>query len=1116
VATYLEGLRAEQPEELARVNAPGLAALRGYLDSGQAVAFLGAGASAPLYPLWNGLIGELVDAAADRLTREEAATLRALASSTPESAVESVRRKLGTAVYREMLRQVLRVRTDSVTDRSWTPVQELVCRCLFKAVVTTNYDPGIVNARMRVRPGVSATGFTTWEDELELDRWRTGDAFGETELPVLYAHGQHNRPDTVVLATAEYQRAYAGKLPHVLGQLANTGHLVWIGFSFADQRIAAILREINSRTGTRIEPGTAPRHVAVMPWDPEAGDNDPGILTERARIEYGAELVLYPAPGGDHSALSRLLGALADTRFPPVGDLPGRVRAAPATLADASFPVRWVPEPDPVSYFTGRAEELAKLDRWAADLQVAVIGVTAWGGAGKTALVTRWLSEVAGTTRRPDIRGVFGWSFYAGPSAEQWADALLSWAREEFAFVVDQNARPAAEIVRLLMTIPLLLVLDGLEKQQEDPAGQKFGRLLDDGILRAVLTGACLQEHAGLVVLTSRFPFADLEAFDGGRARMLEVPPLTTAEGADLLAAVGGGWLPEQERRSLVASVDGHPLATRILAELLAVRLPGSDLATLRASLATATRTDERVGHVLGFYSNRLHKADRYLLAAVSLFARPAEPETVLTVAKHEAFGSVLAGWTPAKVRDAVRGRLSGLASWHRDGTISAHPLVRDAFRPLALDAAGTVAEATLGGLPGGAVTNRDDALRVVEVIELLLEAGQWQAADDMYDDRCDGGEIWKHLPAAGLGRRAAEAFVGIPDRQTACTAHLGESRTAYYLNWTGMFMIHAGDPVMASGRLRASTGLRRKAENTVNLSIGLVNLASSFVRCGETGQAREAAAEALTCAETLDTYQGPKRVCNSQGYLAWIADIAGDISEAEQRFAAVNQFRVASGVDRLNTFIAALWADYLARTGRPGAAADLIRDTATRCQRNAWNDDTARCDRVLGRLALAADDALMAGKHLTAAATVFRDGDYLAELAYTLPDLAECALLSGNLDEAGFHADEAINIAATCGLAPAHSAALAVRARIRASQAIATGNPDLLHRGRDDADAALRIATVHHQLPWCELDALRARARLDGAEDRDQGWAAKADALHKRLVPPELDPDPLGTSDRE
>jgi len=97
------------------------------------------------------------------------------------------------------------------------------------------------------------------------------------------------------------------------------------------------------------------------------------------------------------------------------------------------------------------------------------------------------------------------------------------------------------------------------------------------------VAGACQQEHGGLVVLSSRFPFADLEGFDGGSARMLEVPPFTAAEGSALLAAAGGGWLAEDERRALVAAVDGHALATGVLAGLLAARPPALDLAALRA-----------------------------------------------------------------------------------------------------------------------------------------------------------------------------------------------------------------------------------------------------------------------------------------------------------------------------------------------------------------------------------------------------------------------------------------------------------------------------------------------------------------------------------------------------
>ena len=91
---YLDGLPPEQAAELTRVNEPGLTALRGYLASGRAVAILGAGVSAPLYPLWTRLIGDLIDAAASRLDDGQAETLRALASQSPEEVVEIVRTAL--------------------------------------------------------------------------------------------------------------------------------------------------------------------------------------------------------------------------------------------------------------------------------------------------------------------------------------------------------------------------------------------------------------------------------------------------------------------------------------------------------------------------------------------------------------------------------------------------------------------------------------------------------------------------------------------------------------------------------------------------------------------------------------------------------------------------------------------------------------------------------------------------------------------------------------------------------------------------------------------------------------------------------------------------------------
>jgi hypothetical protein len=1116
-AGYLGALSAAQAAELARVNGPGLAALREYLASGQAVAFLGAGVSAPLYPLWDGLIGELVEAASGRLSEKEAATCRALASGSPESAVEIVRRSLGPGGYLAVLRQALRVRTDPESGRSWTPVQELVCRCAFKAVVTTNYDPGIVDVRMRVRPGASATGFMTWEDELGLDRWRTGDVFGEAELPVLFAHGQHNRPDSVVLATTEYRRAYAGKLPEVLTRLMD-GHLVWIGFSFADQRITAILREIADRTGTRVDPGGEPRHVAVMAWDPDAEGNDPQVLAQRAEIEYGAQVVLYPAPGGDHSALGLVLAALTDGRFPSAGDLParngtqGKPPGRDAAAGGPGIPVRWVPPAEQVEHFTGRVEELARLDRWAADPQVALVGVSAWGGAGKTALVTHWVQEAGGLERRPGLEGVFGWSFYADPSPEHWADALLEWARQDLGIVVAGIGRLAEAVLAVLRVVPMLLVLDGLEVAQEGPAGDGFGRLLD-GTLREVLAGACQQPHDGLVVLTSRFPFADLEGFDGGSARMLEVPPFTPAEGSALLAAAGAGWLSDDQRRELVAAVDGHALASGVLAGLLAARPPEADLAVLHASLATETRTDARVSKVLEFYAARLAEPDRYLLAAVSLFARPVGATAVLAVAAHEVFGARLAGWTPAMVQAAVRARLGGLASWHPDGTMSAHPLVRDTFRPLVMDAARTAADTALAAMPDGTVSTRADALRVLEVIELLLDAGQWQAADDVYQNRTGSPAVWLTLPAARLGQRAATAFVASPDRRAACTTHLTPDRMGFYLNGAGLYASLAGDLATARDYLPQAVGQARDAGNMPSLAVRSQNLVECFGQLGQTGLARDAAAESLTCAETVGD-RAPIR--NSRAFLGWLASLAGDAAEAEQQFTTADQIEVVGDPDRdhLHSLRGTQWAEWLARTGRTGPARALTSRNADICRRYGWNADLARCDRMLGRLALAAGDTAAAGEHLAAAAAGFRDGDYLTELATTLADLAEHALAVGDLDGAERYAAEAITIAAPRGLVLTQCAALAARARIRAAQADATANPDLIYQGRDVADSALRLA-VRHNLPWHELDALRAHATLDHAEHIDRGSAAQADALHARLVPAGLDPDPLATVER-
>jgi tetratricopeptide (TPR) repeat protein len=1116
---YLSGLGSEQVRALTELNSAGLDALRRYLAVGEAVAFLGAGVSAPLYPLWTGVVGDLVDVACGRgLGERTAATIRAVAGQRPDTAVELVRRHLGVTQYQAALREVFRARRDGDSGRTWTKTHELVCRCPFRAIVTTNYDPGIVDARMRVRPRASGTGFASWTDELGLDRWDTGDVFGDAELPVLFAHGHHNQPEAIVLATTEYRRAYAGKLSRVLAGLIRRGHLVWIGFSFADQRITAILREVAEHAGSAIDPGAEVRHVAVMGWDP-AGGMDPQTLRAMAEIEYGADLVLYPTPGSDHSALQALLSEFTAPGYPPAPALaespPTAHRRVPAPVAGGSrgaagVPVLWMPPAEPVPHFTGRVEELTRLARWAEDPVVRLIGVTAWGGAGKTALVTEWLERRGGAAARPGVRGVFGWSFYADASAENWATALLDWAVQNLGVAVVGRARPGAAALVLLEAVPLVLVLDGLEVAQEGPEGVEFGRLLD-GTLREVLTGACQVQHQGLVVLTSRFPFADVEGFDGDTARMLDVPPFTPAEGAALLAATGGGWLPDEERRKLVAEVDGHALALAALGAVLANRPPTADLAGLRAELTATAGTNTRVAKVLNFYATRLAEPDRYLVAAVALFAHPVTPAVILVVAGHEAFGGRLTEWSVGMVEAAARDRLAGLLSWHPDGTLTAHPLVRDAFRPLALNAAEVAADTTLTSLPAGKITSREDGLRVVEAIELLIAADQWEAADDLYGNRTDGGQVWLNLPAARLGQRTASAFVATPDRRHACADRLGQRRLGFYLSTVGLFASYGGDLMTAREFLNASVAHDRDADDALNLAIALQNLTECLGHLGDIDAALKAAKQATATADRTDDRTEIKK---RTSFLGWVLTLAGDTPAAEEQFRTADRMQRADEDNHLYSILGDQWGEFLTRTGRTGPARTLTDRNRAMNVRHGWSAGVARCDRLLGSLDLAAGDPGAAREKVAAAAAVFRDGDFLVMLAETLPVLGECARAAGDLDAADLHVAEALTVAGPRGLVPAQTAALTVRARIHADR-VAAGNPATLERGRDAADAAHRLA-VRHRLPWHELDALDANTRLDTVASSNNGWADRAAVLRARLIPASLDPDPLATIERQ
>jgi tetratricopeptide (TPR) repeat protein len=253
---------------------------------------------------------------------------------------------------------------------------------------------------------------------------------------------------------------------------------------------------------------------------------------------------------------------------------------------------------------------------------------------------------------------------------------------------------------------------------------------------------------------------------------------------------------------------------------------------------------------------------------------------------------------------------------------------------------------------------------------------------------------------------------------------------------------VDAGDLTTARDYLTLGARRDRDAWHMPNLEHSLHNLAGCLGLLGLVDPAREVAVEAL--ASSIGSHDADG-VRFSHVYLGWLAGLTGDAAAAEEHFTAADQLRLTDLGVHLYSFSGVLWARWLSRTGRPRPAWDLTLRNVSICRRQGLNNDLARCDQVLGSLALSAGDTVAAGRHLTAAVTVFRDADYLTELVEALTSLAACAQATGDLDAAERHLAEALTIATPRGLIPARATALAVRARLRAAQATATGNIDAL-----------------------------------------------------------------------
>ncbi len=1088
-------------------NRPIFEDLQRLLIEKKAIAFVGAGASAGMYPLWGDLIRQLCEEAVASGFASEADRQfwLSMADTKPAQVVRGIRQKVTSPQLGLLLRNIFGPKPEG---QRFTPVHAALLRIPFSGYVTTNYDPGLIEARLAERPAVTAAGWSTWRDGDEFGPWRDPARLADpTWCPVLFAHGFYQRTDTIVLGIEEYRRAYEpGPWRRLFEHLWTSAHLVFAGFGFSDPFLDFITSEIVTQTAAQT---AAPaRHIAFV----GLGDAEP-YSEERRRFflqNYDVQPIFYPVAGHDHAALLTLLDVLALKPH----SLPQAVSSSPFSPS-LPVPSLWVHETSNDEKFTGREDERARLDRWVADPAVRAIGITAVGGTGKTALVGDWLKRTGGWRSRP-FEGLFAWSFYQNRDSKAFLTALLKWANEIFGTSGVQTDLVIA-VLKLLRSHTLVIVLDGLEVLQEGPE-KRYGAFLD-GTLRELLGGLCAQRNESLAVLTSRFVFADLERHLGTAFHQLELPGLAPDQGAALLAEleVRGS---AADRVEVSRRLEGHPLGLRVVAE--AIPEPQRDYP--RSFLAEAFRTlpansplADKLRRLLIFYQEKLPLIQVRLLGVVALFRSPVAEKTILRLVRG------LFAEDPQPLSDDTLGeeltrlRTRGVLTHEpTDGGhgYACHPILREHFRAVLLGLGAATAKLAADLLQGQPSEKQPHSVREIEpvllAIEVLLDAGDFRAADKLYWERLENGQLFKSLIGLPQGLRCALGFVLDKPRRQNCEEDLLPTGLVFYLNEVGLFASLSGDYELAALFLSDSNALDRELGNAKSLSRGLMNEAELSVSRGNLGDASTHATEALALARDLGD---EVEVRESTVYHGWVLSFSGQLQTAAENFAVANELEKRNDREGAELYSGRglKWAYLLASTGHSSLGARRTLGNLRTCERHHWNDDSARCHWVLAVCALARGGLNEAEDELRQAEHVFHSGQMLFDLARLHVTGGLVALARRDAATALQRAAEALALAQPRGMRLVHADALVLRGQARLLEASGGSLPDALARALDDAEDALRIAR-DCGYAWAERDALAlqadantALAKADEAAGNASAASRHRDAAHRARTEAEI-----------
>jgi len=670
-----------------------------------------------------------------------------------------------------------------------------------------------------------------------------------------------------------------------------------------------------------------------------------------------------------------------------------------------------------------------------------ILSLVAFGGVGKTALVNKWLAQMALDNYRGAER-VFGWSFYSQGAAEGKqvaADPFIAAALKWFGDPDPTAGNPwdkGERLAQLIKEHHTLLVLDGLEPLQNPPPVET-GRIKDPA-LRSLLRELARQ-NAGLVVITTRLSVDDLKDFLGSFADEINLENLSAEAGADYLKHLGVTGSTDE----LIAAsreYDGHALALTLLGSYLKTVYRGD----VHKRDQIVRLTDERkhgpdARRVMAAYEHWLKdKPELDILRLMGLFDRPAEHAALEALRKKPAIKGLteriqklsLADWRYAV--DNLRAlRLLADEDPHDPDALDAHPLLREHFgEQLRVSNAKAWREAHSRLYEHYKSSAKEFPDTVDEMTPLYAAvahgclAGRYQEAhDDLYRKRTLRGDKYfstRQLGAFSADLAALSGFFEKPWREPV--SGLSKSTKGLVLAIAGFDLRTLGRLEEAAQPTQAALEAAIDLHDLENAARYASTISQIYLTSGEVTQALDYARQSIQLADRSgDAFQRiTKRV-----QLADTLHQAGHLAEAEAALREAEEMQKAdqSEFQLLYAFQGFLYCDLLLDQGKYLEVQSRVGQTIEIAMRNKWLLGIALDHLSLGRAHLmqaeveGTNNYSQATTHLGYAVDGLRQAGAQEFIVRGLLARAELWRVMGALDKARRDLDEAYSIATRGGM---------------------------------------------------------------------------------------------------